>query len=392
MKFLLIISTSNHLNFIRNFEKKNKYLRILDLRKLNDPLNFHKFPLVTLESELIFPPITFKKPAWGPNRQNYFITIWKIIIYLKPWVSSLLIKEKPDICILQSDSGMLERLIIHLCKQNSVKTVFIQDGLFVTCAPNLDLLRWYEGVHLKLRIYFREQARVFLAFFSLDYLASVLYGHGTTDISWYWSRYQNLVIKNSIFPPKNTMTKIIGYTRTPEKIKKIHFKGATKNIKICYFGSGDLGDLIEIEKNHIKILNELANKYSGISIYIRPHPQTNPDIYAAIIKKNQRIKIIKDKEISSLSILKSIDLCITTISSVYFESVEVGTPVLIIKIGFKSSINRIYLPTHPGLIYFEKEFELDYFIAKITRNRLKAIANFQKYFFKEENNLKKSLF
>jgi hypothetical protein len=386
MKFLTVVSTTNHLPLAKEIQSAHPESQTVDIRDLNDPHRYHNFPDVRLGQALLRPPRVFKKPIWGVNRQNYLVSVWHMLRWVRPWVREVVRTTTPDLCVLQSDSGMVERLFIHECEQLGVRTVFLQDGLFVTCAPNLAMLGPLEGLGLRLRLYSREAARRTLGALGFPFLASVQYGHGSPHYAGYWSAYQGDVIRETLFPPQTRLTVVTGHTRITEQTRPRRLDldpAAAGKLKVCYFGAGELGDLDLIEAEQIRWLVDTLRHDSAVHLFIKPHPQTGPSRYHALIDGCSHVSVISDKSLWSADVLVSTDLCITTISSVYHEAVLLGVPVTICTLGFARSLNRIYLPTHPGLVYLNSRSDMRHFFRYLDASKLAAIHDYQRQLYPE---------
>jgi len=368
MKILFVCTGVSTVRIFRN---------ILDYLKNHNLtfLSLDNFYFQSSEEELKRNRLTYWKldnphSAKGRISDLPILTIWAMLLFkIKPQIKNYLSKEKPDLIVLGTDMGFIERLIIKKAKLRNIRTVLIQHGwLFRLLSPH-----FYEiGDFLKYHI--RNVVRFFLERINFDYLGTGHFGKGGCDIVMVFGEgTRNRLIKTGV-PDEKII--VVGNPvfdngldkKNNDTISQKHFPKPL----ISIFTTAILADLRDT-KAHLAQMEEvqcilsLLKKHfkDDVQIMIKLHPREDLRDYSRFINMGYAV----EKDLDSLIAIRMSDLVITSMSSIFLESIFLGKPLLITNIKMRKTSVDKYIIKNEGIPCAESEVEFLDYVKKFIRDK-----------------------
>ncbi|ABR56015.1 hypothetical protein Maeo_0429 [Methanococcus aeolicus Nankai-3] len=298
----------------------------------------------------VIPKEDLKKRISNLEKYIKFITSNTFVSYVLSLAHSIkyyLEMSSPKILIINSISGLVDRLCVYVAKYLGIKIIFLPHGI---------------GENLS--------SSNFINYFKINPIPIDVYINPTYD-------KKNITIKFKNIEICNYGVAIYGHT-IDNYFNEISLPKDNRKLTVLYATQPWVRDGIIEKRKYIEFLYKFFNilKQIDCDIIIKFHPRDNDNIYKNILKKLN----IKNVEYSYkappffIEDIKKSDVLLTHISGICYESILAGTPVISI---IPHELEKYYYP------YESIE------VPKFTENNLNKLKNFlkQKYVDKSLNNL-----
>lgn len=343
-----------------------KYFYISD-DEYCDKINEKYLNLIHQDKIIILKTLKRKK------NNNVVSRIISFIKYLYNFycINKNLLKQKPDLVIIGSDSGGVHiRRIQEICQKNKIPIVILQTVLFLPINKRQELIVYYPKiVHLILKILNLHRAFTYIGDVLGTYLKDsyvFVLGQTSKEIIQSFGKDPNRIIVTG--NPAFDLLRNPKSFNSKDDLEYIKSLGLPQNSKYIIYFTETIHELYGdkyLDDLNLDLRYIFDKLPESIYVIIKFHPREN--IQKRLNIRNQfnseKYRILDDADNDKL--ILSSELCIAHHSAILNNAILLKKPILSINLNSSKNILKF-----PDEVIIDKIINIEYIINKILNERL----------------------
>ncbi|HWO88406.1 MAG TPA: hypothetical protein VNL98_04570 [Gemmatimonadales bacterium] len=256
----------------------------------------------------------------GQFYRRWPVVVWRDVLRARAPMEQLLKDAAPDVLVLGNDTGLIEKLALHLGRGMGVRgAVLVQDGRIVASRPRA------RGPRQRVLHLMKRAVSPVLTLAGLPYLASSEYGQAGVDVICATGpRSAKLLSQQSRGAARVIVTGQPRYDGLASlRANRPSGPGLRVVVFTTPFEAAGLG--VERQRRQMEMVRDLADSFTrhGIGVYVKPHPREDAVDYEAPLGRDAVLSGSPSQALSAG------DVAIVGISTVLEEAAILGCPVVV---------------------------------------------------------------